>query len=262
MALVEKWTRGDVYLEPIEHVYIHKKTERKYTSVTKVLHSIEPYFDTDAMAAKIAKKKDTDPSKKPEYHGLSKEQILEYWQYLNDTANEYGTKLHESIENYLLSQKYWYKPKDELERDAIKAYEALKLDEGSTMYPERIMFSEEYEIAGTSDLIIDIVDEYSGKIYFDVADFKTNKEFNFFSKFGKYFNKPLEYLPACQFTTYSLQLSIYAYLYQLEFPNKIWRQSYLLYWDKEAKSFQKINTVYMKEQAKKVLEYYKHSKLI
>ena len=41
---------GPVYLEPIEHVYIHRETGIKYTSVTKVLSSVEPHFDSEAIA--------------------------------------------------------------------------------------------------------------------------------------------------------------------------------------------------------------------
>ena len=47
-----------VYLEPIEHVYIHRKTGEKFTSVTKVLSSVEPHFDAEAVSAKIASQSD------------------------------------------------------------------------------------------------------------------------------------------------------------------------------------------------------------
>lgn len=255
MAHVERWTKGKVELEPIAHVYIHKETQERFTSVTKVLHSIEPPFESDAIAERISKMSDLNPKKNPKYIGMTKEQILENWQYLTDIANEYGTEVHETLERYLLAQK-WYKAQTDLEKSVILAYEGLGIDEGVTMYPERIMFSEEHKLAGTSDLIIDHEDDY-----FTVADFKTNKEFNFISNFNKYYLKPLDYLPVCQYTTYTLQLSIYAYMYQLENPNKKWKESYLLYWDKEALTFRKINTMYMKDQAKKILDLHKHTLL-
>lgn len=246
MANVKVW-EGPVWLEPIEHKYHHRETGEVFTSVTKVLSSIEPHFDSDAVASAIVKQKDN--VKQEKYIGMTKEQILDLWQELNDTANEYGTKIHETIENYLLNNK-WYVTTDELEKKVIKAYNDLKIDEGQTMWPERIMFSAEHKLAGTSDLIIDIDDTY-----FDVGDYKTNREFNFFNKFGaKTLKKPFDHLQDCQYSIYSLQLSIYAYMYILENPHKICRQIYLLYWDKEKETFEKIPVIYLKNEAKKLLD--------
>jgi hypothetical protein len=249
MSVVKEWV-GPVYLEPIEHKYHHKETGDIFTSVTKVLSSVEPHFDTDAVASAIVKQR--DDVKQEKYIGMSKEQILDNWQELNDTANEYGTKVHEAVEKYLLSQK-WYKTTDELEIAVIKAYNELKIDEGTTMWPERIMFSAEHKLAGTADLIIDIDDTY-----FDVGDYKTNKEFNYFNKFGnKTLKKPFDHLQDCQYSIYSLQLSIYAYMYILENPHKICRQIYILFWDKQKLTFEKIPVMFLKTEAKRLLEMHK-----
>ena len=155
-----------VYLEPIEHVYIHRESGAKYRSVTTTLANIEPHFDTMGVSAAIARQRDNDPKKNPIYIGWNQDQILDYWQELNDTANEYGTFVHESIETYLLKKKFWF-PKDPLQKAAVAGYDSLNVDEGRMMYPERIMFSQEYELAGTADLIIDIDD-----VFFDVGDWK------------------------------------------------------------------------------------------
>lgn len=252
MSYVNSYTNGPVYLEPIEHVYIKRDTGEKYTSVTKVLHSFVEPFEGDIIAERISKQSDDNPKKKPEYIGLTKEQILDYWKELNDTANEYGTALHESIEKYLLSQ-FTYEGEDELEVAAIKAYSELNIDHGTTTWPERIMFSEEHKLAGTADIIVDIDD-----VYFDVLDLKTNKEFNYFNKFKKQLKKPLEHLQDCQFHIYSLQLSIYAYMYQLEHPHKKCRSMNLLFWDRSTETFSKIPVIYLKNEAKKILDTHKH----
>jgi len=155
-----------VYLEPIEHVYIHRESGKRYRSVTTTLANIEPHFDADGVATAISKQSDTNGSKNETYIGWTKEQILDYWQELNDTANEYGTYVHEAIEEYLLKGKLWF-PEVELQQKAIDGYDSLNVDEGVTMWPERIMFSEYYELAGMGDLIIDIDD-----VFFDVGDWK------------------------------------------------------------------------------------------
>lgn len=253
--MIEKWTKSKVELEPIEHVYIHKETQERFTSVTKVLHSFEPEFKGDVIAERISKQKDDNPNKKPDYIGMSKDQILEHWQYLNDIANEYGNNLHDTLERYLLSNR-WYKPANDFEASAIKAYDDLGIDEGIVLYPERVLYSEEHKLAGTSDIIIEHEDNY-----FSIADYKTNREFNYYSKYGNYLKKPFEYLPACQFTTYTLQLSVYAYMYQLENPHMKWRSSTLLYWNRDTLTFSQIPVAYMRDVAKKMLDIHKFSLL-
>jgi hypothetical protein len=244
---------GPVYLEPIEHVYIHRVTGKKYTSVTKILSMVEHEFETELVAERISKQRDTDPKKNPDYVGKTVEEILDYWQWLNDTANEYGNFVHETVEKYLLEQK-WYYPEDELEKKVIKAYEKLKVDEGVCVYPERIMFSEKYSLAGTADLKIDI-DDY----FFDIGDWKTNKKFDFFNAFGHgCLKRPVEHLQQCHYSIYSLQLSIYAYMCEEETGMKC-RQIWIGYWSRETEEFTKIPIMYLKKEAKAILELHKYN---
>ena len=241
---------GPVSLEPIEHVYIHRETGVKYTSVTKVLSSVEPHFDSEGIAESIVHQ--SDNVKQERYIGLNKAQILDYWQMLNDNANEYGTYVHETLEEYLLNDK-WYFPDNDLQKKVIAGYDDLKIDEGIAIWPERIMFSSEYELAGTSDLIIDIDDTY-----FDVGDWKTNRVFNFYNEFGyKTLLKPFEYLQDCQYSIYSLQLSTYALMYEMEFPHRKCRQIWIGYWDKETETMSRIPVMYLKSEARKLLEHHK-----
>jgi hypothetical protein len=250
MAKAKLW-EGPVYLEPIEHKYHHRTTGKIYKSVTTTLTSIEPHFDSESVSAAIVNQLDT--VKQERYIGLNQQQILDYWQMLNDEANIYGTKVHDIVERYLLANK-WYFPTDDadgdFERKVIDGYEALKIDEGVAMWPERIMFAEQYELAGMSDLVIDIDD-----VYFDVWDWKTNREFNFFNPFGnECLYKPFDHLQACQWSIYTLQLSVYAYMYELEFPKRKCRQICIGYWDKISMTFQKIQIMYLKHEARKLIE--------
>lgn len=240
-----------VYLEPIEHVYIHRKTGVKYSSVTKAISSIEPHFDAPAVAEAIVRQ--LDSVKQERYIGMNKEQILEYWQMLNDEANTYGTYVHDTIETYLKANKWWF-PDDELQQKVIAGYETLKIDEGIKMYPERIMFSEEFELAGMSDLIIDV-----DPIWFDVGDWKTNRIFNYYNPYGfETLLKPFDYLQNCQWSIYTLQLSTYALMYEMETGRKC-RQIWIGYWDKTKETFERIPIMYMKHEAKKLLEHHKYN---
>jgi hypothetical protein len=250
MSKAKKWD-SIIYLEPIEHKYYHKVTGKVYKSVTTTLTSIEPHFDAESVSMAIVRQ--PDDKKQERYIGMSQQQILDYWQQLNDEANVYGSKVHDIVERYLLANK-WYFPDDSeegrFEQKVIDGFNALKIDEGCAMWPERIMFSEQYELAGMSDLIIDIDD-----VYFDVLDWKTNREFNFYDPFGyKTLFKPFDHLQACQWSIYSLQLSVYAYMYELEFPKRKCRQIYIGYWDKEKMCFEKIQIMYLKKEAKQLIE--------
>ena len=246
---------GPVYLEPIEHVYIHRETGKRYGSVTQMLSSIEHEFETEVVAQRIVQQMDKD--KNPDYVGMSYEEIIDYWQMLNDVANEYGTFVHEAVETYLLKDKWWFPDiKTEeglLQSKVIKAYEALKIDEGICMYPERIMFSEEYSLAGTADLKIDIDAEW-----FDIGDWKTNRKFDYFNAYGSQtLKKPFDHLQQCHHSLYSLQLSVYARMCEEETGMKC-RHIWIGYWSRETESFSKIPITYLKHEATTLLELHKY----
>jgi ATP-dependent exoDNAse (exonuclease V) beta subunit len=119
-----------------------------------------------------------------------------------------------------------------------------------TIYPEAVLFSEKYKIAGTSDIVEDCGD------YFNVLDFKTNKELNFISKYGQWLNKPVSHLSDCQYNIYALQLSIYAYMIQMQTRKKVGKlQIYYLNPQKDY-TFEKINMPYLGRDAKAVLDHW------
>lgn len=242
-----------IYLEPIEHVYIHRKTGVKYTSVTKVIGQIEPFFDEEAVAQSIVRQ--ADNVKQARYIGMSKAQILEYWQYLNDTANEYGTRVHDIVERYLKANK-WYFAANDFEQKVIDGYNNLNIDEGIKLQPERIMFSEEHKLAGMSDLVIDINQDF-----FDIGDWKTNRVFNYYNEFGfQTLIKPFDHLQACQWSIYTIQLSVYARMYEMETGKKC-RHIWIGYWDKEVESFNKIPIMYLKKEAIQLLDMHKYNSM-
>lgn len=239
---------GKVYLEPIEHIYIHRDTEKHYKSVTTVIGLIEEEFETEAIAKAIENQ--NDDKKNQKYIGMSKNRIVDYWQEINDEANEYGTSVHELIETYIMKNK-WYFPKDEKEKKILSEFNKLNLELGRECYPERVLFSEEYEIAGTTDLLVDIDDDF-----FEIGDWKTNKKINFYSSFKKTLKPPFEYLQDCEYVVYTLQLSIYALLYEMESKKKC-RQIWIGHWDRQKEVWTKIPIMYMKHEALKLLKHYK-----
>ena len=242
---------GPVYLEPKEHVYINKETGEKYTSVTKIIKHIVPPFEADQIAEAIERQ--GEDIKNPKYLGMNKHQILAEWDRECDEANTYGTMVHEIVEDYLLANKI-YKPKSDFEKVVIKAYNEMEIDEGETLYPERIMFSPEYKLAGMTDVLVDL--KYD---LFDIGDWKTNKEFSTYSKYRTFLLPPFEHLQDCHLTVYNLQLSTYALMYEMETGKKC-RQLWAGHFDRNTNKFTKVPMVYLKNEALKLLKIHEYNR--
>lgn len=236
-----------VWLEPIEHVYIHKDTGVKYKSVTTVLSMLEPEFPAEEIALRISQQ--PEDRRKPEYKGMNKQQILDEWKRINDEANEYGTEVHEILERYLLANKI-YIPKSDYEREIILKFQKIDPMTNGAIHPETILFSEKHKLAGTADIIEDCGD------YFNVWDFKTNKKVNYVSDYGHWLNKPLSYLSDCQYNVYALQMSIYAYMYQMETGKKVGRMALFYLNPEKDYEFEIIPVPYMGLEAHKILTWF------
>ncbi len=238
--------KSKVWLEPEEHVYIHEDTEVKYKSVTTVLSMLEEHFDTEGVARAISLQLDED--KKPEYIGMSKQEIFDEWERINREANEYGTEVHEILERYLLADRI-YVPKSDYEKEIITKFQKIDPMTTGVVYPETILFSEKHSLAGTADIIEDCGD------YFNVWDFKTNKKLNYISQYGQWLKKPVSHLSDCQFNIYALQMSIYAYMFQMETRKKVGRMALFYLNPEKDYEFEIIPVNYMGYEAKKVLDF-------
>jgi ATP-dependent exoDNAse (exonuclease V) beta subunit len=178
------------------HTYTNVITGEKYISVTTLLGKYVKPFDSDYHAERVAKRE-----------GVSKEFILSIWKDQNNTANEKGTKIHKTLEDYIgegiMDNMYgWlYGAYDRVVAEVISKYD--------TVLSEHMLHNHEYKIAGTSDLIYDHGDTFT------VADFKTNKEFKFENKYNEYLLDPVSHIMYSQFSVYALQLSLYAYMHEL-----------------------------------------------
>jgi hypothetical protein len=212
------------------------------------MSQIEHPFEEEQIALAISKQR--DDRKKEEYIGLSKDQIIELWHKINFEATEYGTMVHEILERYLLADKFYF-PDDPFEQKVIKAYDAAGFDEGDVLWPERIMFSEEFSLAGTADVVIDV-----GQDMFDIGDWKTNKKIEFFSPYRQYLKPPFDHIQQCNYNLYSIQLSTYAYMYEMETGRKC-RQIWIGYWEREKETIRQIPIFYSRELAKKLLHLHK-----
>lgn len=214
-----------IELDVERHVYINTDTQDKYTSVTNFISQYKKPFDKDFWSKKIAAREGVDPSV-----------ILETWKSLTRTAQDRGTGIHSIMEKYL--KEHTYHPCDEPLIESFRSITKHIIKRTSKILSETILYSHEYKLAGMADLIVE-----NGDV-FHVLDFKTNKKFNFTSKYNEYFLHPIDYLQQCEFTGYTLQLSTYAYMHEQLTGKKCGGLKILYLRDQDV--WEEINCTYMR----------------
>jgi hypothetical protein len=185
-----------VILDHDTHTYTNTETGEIYTSVTTFIGSYKKPFDKDKWSNIIAKRE-----------GVSQKEILDRWSDITVKAQNKGTNVHLVMEEFI-KNKTISKGFEDLVNSFIKNTNGV-IKDNSLILSEQLLYLHEHKLAGTADLIVE-----NGNNFY-VMDFKTNKKFNFDNKYNDYFYSPIDYLPQCEFTTYTIQMSIYAYMYEL-----------------------------------------------
>lgn len=217
------------------HQYFNSKGE-EYISGTTFLHRFQKHFDTDKFATLKANKL-----------GITKEEVLQMWAESSKKACDYGTAIHLLMENYIngVEQKAEHS-------DLYTSFNNIvQLDfmNAQKVHSEKLVWIDEYKIAGTADLIIEH-DDYE----FSVGDFKTNKSIDFCSKYGDRLLSPLSHLSDCNYNIYSLQLSLYAYLFSL-LSGKKCRKVFLMHLNEDKWNYIPANN--MEIEVRAMLRWYK-----
>lgn len=171
-----------------KHIYKNKNTGDIYTSVTKLISKYTPYFDADKISYFVAKKQ-----------GVDQQVILDQWAKKRDKACDKGTLIHKVIEDFLNLNL------------VTDGYENLliNLEIGfSNLNPtcEDIVYNDTVKIAGQIDMY------YIANDLIHIVDWKTNEAIKTVGYNDQKLLGPMDHLPNCEFSKYSLQLSIYALL--------------------------------------------------
>lgn len=229
-----------IQFDPIKHVYTNTHTGEEYISATTLLNRYKKPFDTKAAAERVAARE-----------GTTSEEIQKKWKQINTDSKNHGTKIHNVIEafqkNNIITDGY---------EDIIDSYKNISvLKEGGEILSEERLYSHNYKLAGTADLIR--LEEKGG---FSIFDIKTNKKFNLYNQYGEKMLVPLNHLTACEYTLYSLQLSLYAFMYQ-ELTGRFVNQLGIFYYNNSLKQFEYYPAVYMKSDIQNMLSHYEKSKL-
>ena len=181
----------------------HRYTDDRgftYDSVTRVVSDLFPPFDATGISERKAARE-----------GVNAESLREEWKAKGDAACVFGTRVHETAEDSLLSRAPRHKPNNPRERAAFKlAWDAgqMILSRSASVHPEAIIFDPESLTAGTVDLLATRRDS-TGLV---LGDWKTCVHIDSENKYGGRALAPFEHLHDCHLVRYGLQLGIYEYI--------------------------------------------------
>ena len=276
---------GNVAFDNETHTYWNLNDNRRYISVTTLIHRYTQEFDKNFWSAykaleKLIPKESWAMEKKSllntkkfnkeilDTYNISElefnktqQSILDLWDEENRKSCERGTKIHEEIEHSFYNhpkdislQKFGLGGKFECKKD----YSELDLEYG--VYPEYLIYRESDDgilrIAGQVDLIVKQGNEIT------IIDHKTNKKidqksgFDTSTKSNARMKYPLNNLMDCNFYHYTLQLSTYAWMLQKIHPEFIIKDLIINHYDHQGN-----NTLYhceyLKHDVEKMLYHYK-----
>lgn len=217
----------EVILDQATHVYTNTTTSEKYTSVTTFISQYKKPFDKDFWSKRVAQRE-----------GVDQQSVLDNWSTITKTAQNRGTQVHLVMEQFIKDKRVEPGFEELVESFVQKTAGIIKPK--SNILSETLLHDHDHKLAGMSDLIVENDD------IFHVLDFKTNKKFNFNSKYNEYFFEPVDYLQQCEFTSYTLQLSIYAYMYELMTGKRCGSLKIFYLREGNSRYWQEINCTYMK----------------
>jgi len=222
-----------VIFDKDKHTYINSNNKEEYISATTLINKYKEPFDVEKFSKLVSLRK-----------GVSQDTIKETWDKIKKDACDFGSSIHTLIEEYFIDNKNNNHPV------VLNFLKHFNKSDYHNIKNEHILFDHEFSIAGTADIIADVNEKV-----FDIVDIKTNKKIREKSLYNKFFLTPLLHLSDCEISTYSLQLSLYAYMYS-NISNKQLRNMYILWFNKDNNDFIKIPITYLKNDILNMLRHY------
>lgn len=202
-----------VKLEPVAHKYF-SSTGEEYLSVSKVLHHIEPPFDSERISyfkarkeCRIEMRTDVTGHEPTESTIRFRQKVLlQQWKDKNVASTDVGTLIHNCIEHRVKtgmpcgSLQY-----DDAAADIVEKY----LSGYKAFHAEEVLYSKFFRAAGTADFLG--VRKAGRSSVIDITDYKTNasKGIQYQSDYGNYLLDPVQHMEQCNYNHYCLQQSIY-----------------------------------------------------
>lgn len=185
----------------------------------KTLEAIMPNDQFEAIKTKLMRsgmvREQLIPDK--EQFQIKRAEIEADWKQKSEEAKAEGTRVHESLQQAVISDPVYCKTTFGLPTDRLKVVEATKPLEEDGIYTEyrmEVPVDDYGVIIGVADVII----KQGNKI--KIIDYKTSEKIEKKSRYDmkakkkKTFAYPISSIEDCNLNVYTLQLSIYAWLLQ------------------------------------------------
>lgn len=205
----------EIIFQEEQHKYLHSSDQRELRSVTTLIASLFPQFDTDAVIKNMMASKNWPHSK---YYGMTAEEIKQGWKNNGEEASNAGTDLHRAIELYWNEQSspnplpLWL---GQVQQSKEYGYFLKFVKIFSDKFPQYEPYRTEWRIrdldrrlAGTIDMTFRSKD--NGNII--IVDWKRSKEIKYVNptdRFAEYGYGPVCTWTNCNANKYRLQLNIY-----------------------------------------------------
>ena len=156
---MNKLLNKDITLDKESHQYrLINESMQSFTSVTTFVEGFFEGFDAKKIAKKLIRFV-------PKYRNYSVKSLIESW----NKAAEYGSMVHEQIENWIL---HGTEPSDQKAINGKNWLDGYKLKSDIDILSEVIVYSTELSIAGTVDILAK--DNNTG--WYEIIDWKTSKK--------------------------------------------------------------------------------------
>ena len=283
---MNKCTKDNFEVEFFEdtHTYIGKKDKANYISVTTLISKFHEKFDKEFWLsyktleqildkdyfAKIKPILTKDKKIKDEFlKGIDfdtfvsiRKSIEDEWSSNNKEACEYGTRIHNELENM-----FYKTPKELIKKVGLFDVERLNiknsndfLNTESGIFPELLISyhspDEKLKIAGQSDLVI----KNGNKI--KIWDWKTNKNISTKAYYDSTLRKqktmiyPINNLPDHTLMHYQIQLSLYAFMLRKWNPEFEIEELKIVHFQHDGKQKEYVLD-YLEKDVERMLAYYK-----
>jgi ATP-dependent exoDNAse (exonuclease V) beta subunit len=221
---------------PDGHRYIHEESGKELQSVTQFISEFFEKFDTERWSAHIALR-----------DNLTVKQVLDMWEKKKDDSCDFGKLVHSYAESLIRGSKKVI-PSNKAERMYFSAVnDFMRSEKHEFIEAEKVIGSPLYGIAGQVDAIS------RTKKGMCIIDWKTNKSIDLAGYNDRRCQRPIDHLQECNYSRYSLQLSLYRYILELEYGFKISGQ--LLIHLRPDGKYERYETDYLKDEIESMLAY-------
>jgi len=239
------------------HTYKINGAASNLYSVTRLINSLKPKFDTDKWANIKAKKDNLTP-----------EEIKFQWSEKALLSTTLGTHVHNVIESIYTNSSTLKLEKEKIVNLLGEAnYNVFKsgLLKNLNSFKQLFTRTKNILIPIRNELVIGDLDvtricgtlDFLGynkeKQCLEIYDFKTNNNIAFQHTYKEKFFSRLEHLDTCEYNVYSLQMSLYRYILE-KYTSLDIGNCYILCLNSPNKDYELIKTTYFKAEVENILK--------